>query len=282
MGAEVPARLLRSGLPLSPLESAGLLEAHTAALLGPKPRGRNSSVMVTMPAETAQDPELARRILEAGMDIARIHCAHDSESVWARMVENLRRAARERGRTIRILMDLAGPEVEDRRNPPGAAFLQLEARASDRFGRLLAPARIPARAGIARRPHARGDRSRAAFPRGMARAPGSRMGGSLFSVCGEGPVSSGSWSGSRTASLPKRTKEARYRKRRLSLPSIRRPGRSIPPRGLPFPRRSAMPAHSCCSRAVAGSGWCRQVFAPARRIRSRRSCSPPWRARRWG
>ena len=44
------------------------------------------------------------------MDCARINCAHDDASVWARMVENIRTAEEKTGRFCRVLMDIAGPK----------------------------------------------------------------------------------------------------------------------------------------------------------------------------
>ncbi|MGD9896756.1 MAG: pyruvate kinase [Candidatus Methylacidiphilaceae bacterium] len=141
LGEELPARLAKAYPPLTRLEGARLLRAHTASLLGPKPSGRNSAIMVTMPTEAAEDPELARRILRAGMDIARINCAHDNEAVWLRIVENLRRAARESARPIRIMLDLAGPKLRTGAIRHGPRFCAMKP-VTDRFGRLVEPARI--------------------------------------------------------------------------------------------------------------------------------------------
>ena len=141
LGERIPAPMAEGEPPPTRLESSRLLQAHTLALLGPKPAGRSSAIMVTMPTETAQDPELARRLLEAGMDIARINCTHDGEAVWLRMVENLRRAGREAGRPIRIVMDLAGPKLRTGGIHYGPRFCSWKP-ASDRFGRLIEPARI--------------------------------------------------------------------------------------------------------------------------------------------
>ena len=66
--------------------------------------------MATLPSEAASDPRLVDRYVAAGMDCARINCAHDSPRIWRAMVDQVRRAAERRGRSCRILMDLPGPK----------------------------------------------------------------------------------------------------------------------------------------------------------------------------
>lgn len=88
-----------------------LLRDHTRTLLGPEPGNRQVRIMVTMPSEAATNPQLVRDLLMAGMDIMRINCAHDSPAAWRAMVDNLRRAEREVGRSCRIQADLGGPKL---------------------------------------------------------------------------------------------------------------------------------------------------------------------------
>ena len=90
-------------------EGRARLDLHTAALLGPSPAGRRVHVMVTLPSEAATDPRLVRDLVESGMSVARINCAHDDALAWERMSEHVRTAAVATGRPCRILMDLAGP-----------------------------------------------------------------------------------------------------------------------------------------------------------------------------
>lgn len=99
-----------------------LLTAHTEALLGPRPATRATRIMVTLPSEAESDYPLLRNLIRAGMNCARINCAHDSEPVWERMVGNIRRAEREVGCACRILMDLGGPKL---RTGPLAEVLTL-------------------------------------------------------------------------------------------------------------------------------------------------------------
>jgi pyruvate kinase len=92
--------------------------------------------MVTLPIEAAKDFGLVRQLIDSGMDIARINCAHDDASDWQAMAANVRRAAKVLGRPVRILMDLAGPKL--RTGPIAAAPTVLKLRPQrDVFGRVL-------------------------------------------------------------------------------------------------------------------------------------------------
>jgi pyruvate kinase len=45
------------------------------------------------------------------MNVVRINCARDDAATWQRMAETARAAARDAGRELRVLMDLAGPKI---------------------------------------------------------------------------------------------------------------------------------------------------------------------------
>ena len=49
--------------------------------------------MATLPPEAAPQPELVDNLIVAGMDCARINCAHDDAETWERMIANVREAA---------------------------------------------------------------------------------------------------------------------------------------------------------------------------------------------
>ncbi|XXX72908.1 pyruvate kinase [Sorangium sp. So ce134] len=89
-------------------ESGGaLLEEHARALLGEGREGRPTRVMVTLP-EDARKGEL-KRLLQGGMDIARINCSKGDADAWAELIERLRRAGQETGVACKVLCDIAGP-----------------------------------------------------------------------------------------------------------------------------------------------------------------------------
>ena len=127
--------------PVGIRSSLTLLERHTAALLGEPPPGKAVRIMVTLPAEAAADYGLLRKFVLAGMDIARINCAHDGPAEWEAMAGHVRRAAQAEGRPVRILMDLGGPKLRTGPMAPGPAVLKLRPE-RDELGRVMAPGRL--------------------------------------------------------------------------------------------------------------------------------------------
>jgi pyruvate kinase len=101
------------------------LNRHTDFCLGPAPPDRSVRIMVTMPSEAATDYDLVLRLVQAGMNVMRINCAHDDATAWRGMAENLRRAARETGVETRVLMDLPGPKLRTGPLPAIAPVLML-------------------------------------------------------------------------------------------------------------------------------------------------------------
>lgn len=115
------------------------LKRNTQALLGKEPKGRRTRIMVTLPTAAGEDPRYVRDLVERGMDIARINCAHDDPLVWQAMVDNVRAAAQELSRPCLVHMDLAGPKLRtgDMAATPGR--LRLKPKRDER-GETRAPA----------------------------------------------------------------------------------------------------------------------------------------------
>ena len=88
-----------------------LLDQHTIELFGPFHHQGKAHVMVTLGYEASWDYKLVSSLLAKGMTCARINCAHDDPAVWKGMLNNIRRAETESGRSCRILMDLAGHKI---------------------------------------------------------------------------------------------------------------------------------------------------------------------------
>ena len=78
-------------------------DAHKRAILGDHPKGRDVNIMVTLPAEAAENLQLVGEMMAAGMDVARINCAHDDATTWRAMVENVRTASAEAEKNLSLI-----------------------------------------------------------------------------------------------------------------------------------------------------------------------------------
>lgn len=122
-------------------DGKALLEENTTLLLGKLPLHRRVRILVTLSGEEAHDYPLVKKMLNQGMDCARINCAHDNQETWLRMIENIRLAQRETGKSCRILMDIGGPKLRTGQIALGPMVLKWRPK-RDLYGYVLTPARI--------------------------------------------------------------------------------------------------------------------------------------------
>ncbi|WP_114780706.1 pyruvate kinase [Botryobacter ruber] len=122
-------------------ESRELLAKNTQALLGPKPEKRHTRIMVTCSSEFATNYDLICRLLKAGMDCARINCAHDDQETWASMIKNIRQAEKEMKVPCKILMDLMGPKLRTGPLAPGPKLVVIQP-VKDLLGKTSSPAKV--------------------------------------------------------------------------------------------------------------------------------------------
>jgi pyruvate kinase len=101
-----------------------LLNRNANESLGEMPDDRRVRIMVTMPSEAASDPAMVRDFLLRGMNIMRINCAHDGTEEWRRMVDHLRLAESETGKSCQIAFDLAGPKLRTGPVSPGPGVIR--------------------------------------------------------------------------------------------------------------------------------------------------------------
>jgi pyruvate kinase len=118
-----------------------LLGKHAQVLLGAPRAHGDGHIMVTLPSEAATQPQLLRDLIEAGMDIVRINCAHDGPDDWLAMIRNLRDAERATGRKCRVHADLPGPKLRTGAVEPIGRLVEFKPQ-RDAWGRVTAPARI--------------------------------------------------------------------------------------------------------------------------------------------
>jgi pyruvate kinase len=119
---------------------AELLRQRTQQLLGPEPVDRVTRIMVTLPSSAATDSDMVRELVERGVNIARINCAHDNAEAWRCMAEHVKQAAEATGRTCLIAMDLGGPKLRTGPLEPGPRIVKLRP-SRNALGQEIAPAR---------------------------------------------------------------------------------------------------------------------------------------------
>src|SRR4051794_39962038 len=71
---------------------------------------RRTKIVATI-GPASRDPEVLARIVEAGMDVARLNFSHGSADEHAETARRVRDAAGRAGRQVAILQDLPGPKL---------------------------------------------------------------------------------------------------------------------------------------------------------------------------
>lgn len=117
------------------------LDAHSDRIFGDEREGVPARIMVTLPSEAADDAGLVAGFARAGMDVARINCAHDGPDMWRRMIANVKAAGEEVGRDIKVSMDLAGPKLRTGAIVPGPRVGRARVT-RDSAGTVLTPAKL--------------------------------------------------------------------------------------------------------------------------------------------
>jgi len=140
LGREETQAISLEGAP-DPATAQALLTQHTQALFGMSNQIDKVRIMVTLPSEAADDPQLLEAMLRAGMDCARINCAHDTPERWRRMAAQVREASQRTGLACRVYVDLPGPKLRTAPLPPGPPVLALHPE-RDAYGRITGPARV--------------------------------------------------------------------------------------------------------------------------------------------
>ena len=71
---------------------------------------RRTKIVATI-GPASRDPEVLVRMVEAGMDVARLNFSHGSAEEHAETAQRVRAAADRAGRSVAILQDLPGPKL---------------------------------------------------------------------------------------------------------------------------------------------------------------------------
>src|SRR5881392_2984842 len=71
---------------------------------------RKAKIICTMGPASREEPTLGR-LVEAGMDVARLNFSHGTHDDHLRAMGNVRKAAENAGRPVGLLLDLQGPKI---------------------------------------------------------------------------------------------------------------------------------------------------------------------------
>ncbi len=123
---QVQEILLRLGHPFKSKQLSTLTADHaqkltaknTNTLFGVLKKEKKVAIMVTLDSEEHMEKQVITQLMQRGMHIARINCAHDTPEVWEKMIQLIRKAEKETGLACSVYMDLAGPKfrIHTRRN----------------------------------------------------------------------------------------------------------------------------------------------------------------------
>ncbi len=88
---------------------------------------RRTKIIATLGPATASAPAV-EALVEAGMDVARFNCAHETASSLQKRIRVIRRASKKYGRAIATMADLAGPKMRTGEVPEEGVELTAGAR----------------------------------------------------------------------------------------------------------------------------------------------------------
>ncbi|MGA7897399.1 MAG: pyruvate kinase [Nitrososphaeraceae archaeon] len=111
LGHETPCKVTAQ-------DGSSILNNRTQLMFGPHGKRRRTRIMVTLDASDIFQYDLIELLLENGLDLVRINCAHNTKREWKLLIESIRIAEQrliERGKKVGhecpILMDLGGPKI---------------------------------------------------------------------------------------------------------------------------------------------------------------------------
>ena len=130
----------RKGI-ISVKKSRKILNRNTKLLFGYKSKKRRTRIMVTLPGSAGDDYKFVNRLTKIGMNSARINCAHDDPTTWAKMIDNIHKSNDKLARNCKIMMDLGGPKLRTGSMKPGPKIIHIKPE-KDVTGKVVNPAKI--------------------------------------------------------------------------------------------------------------------------------------------
>lgn len=83
---------------------------------------RKAKIVATL-GPSSRDDEMVRKLIKAGLDVARLNFSHGTQAEHQELIERIRKLSQETGRPITILQDLQGPKLRVGVLPEGGVRL---------------------------------------------------------------------------------------------------------------------------------------------------------------
>ena len=75
------------------------------------PNGFSKTKIICTIGPASQSVEMLLKLIDAGMDVARLNFSHGTREDHQRVIDNVREASRRSGEHVTILQDLSGPKI---------------------------------------------------------------------------------------------------------------------------------------------------------------------------
>lgn len=92
-------------------KSKKLLKNNTQKLFKTPHKNHFINIMVTLPNEAADDKSIIQKMVDKGMEVARINLSHGTMDTWLKMVQFIKEINQETNQQIVVYMDLSGPKL---------------------------------------------------------------------------------------------------------------------------------------------------------------------------
>ena len=77
---------------------------------------RRTKIVATL-GPACWDEDTLRKLIQAGLNVARLNFSHGDHETHSRTLERLRKVAGEEGRHVGVLRDLGGPKIRSGKKP---------------------------------------------------------------------------------------------------------------------------------------------------------------------
>ncbi len=105
-----PYKQTQNDLDVLNYDDAKNIMLKNSEVFGKSDTSFKTKVMVTLPSEASNSPELISKLIANGTSVFRINTAHDDASTWNKMASYIKEENEKQNKQTKIYVDLAGPK----------------------------------------------------------------------------------------------------------------------------------------------------------------------------